>query len=104
MSQDTAFENLANAIILKAMEDYSAALRYMRHHMSPEFLYKSQIKPTNAYKEAWSHHRHERWACEHFFKSDWADSLRRSILIYWLSWQPRNHISKPREENKGGTK
>lgn len=75
MSQDTAFENLANAIILKAMEDYSAALRYMRHHMSPEFLYKSQIKPTNAYKAAWSHHRHERWACEHFFKSDWCRQL-----------------------------
>lgn len=72
---DSGIENLVIGIIKQAVDDYSAALRYMRHHMSPEFLEKSQVYVSRSYYVYYQGHRRNRSDCEAFFKSEWIRQL-----------------------------
>lgn len=73
--QDVGVERLVTAIVGQAAADYTSALRYLRHHPSPEFLRRSQLWVKPSYRDTYNSHKRNKEDCEHFFASDWYKQL-----------------------------
>ena len=78
---EIAYQNLQNAIVLQAVEDYRNALNGK--------TYTRKIKPAEIIEE-----------CEKFFRSDYYRHLTKLNGEWLIEQLKKEHIEKLREENK----
>lgn len=87
---DEAYENLANAIIVQAAEDWKKAYKYLRKHA------KSRSKSV---KENMVRTERIKIECENFFRSDWFKTLTQVDSETFFSMLQKKAEEEYEQEN-----
>lgn len=74
---DEGAENLTIGIIKQAVRDYAISVKWLRHHMSVDFLKKSQVWISPNYYNEYRDYLYLKGECEGFFKSSWLKALTK---------------------------